>query len=445
MNLLALDIGSSSVKAAILDGGRPSKVQRTEYPTTYRDGRAEVDPLAILSAITKAIRSLRTSAKKVDLIAATVMAPSWLAMDRAGRPLTPVVTHQDRRSVAIAEEIERRVGKARHLKLAGNRPFPGGISSTTAAWFVKYAPGLMKKAALVGHFNTFLLQQWTGRRLTDPSNASFMGLYRTPTLGGWSEELCDAVGVRLDQLPDVQDANVIAGPLTQFAASRLGLLAGTPILTGCMDTSAAMLALGAKPGQLLNVCGSTDVLAVCTTSPRPHERLLTRGLGVGRKWMSVSTLAAAGSSLDWAHRILFADLSDAKFYAMLRNLVSNRSPRRAGFSPHERDVQFAPYLAGERTSIVQHQASFTQLTLSTTREEMLSAIVNGLARASADRLPLLRQVAKLHLSVIVSGGVADGLSKILHRNWGSGWRFRTRDELTSSGLAQLAAIAKHAN
>jgi len=41
--------------------------------------------------------------------------------------------------------------------------------------------------------------------------------------------------------------------------------------------------------------------------------------------------------------------------------------------------------------------------------------------------------------------VADGLSSILHRDWGTGWRFHTREELTSSGLAQLAAMAKHAD
>ena len=41
---------------------------------------------------------------------------------------------------------------------------------------------------------------------------------------------------------------------------------------------------------MLDVAGSTDVLAVCTDKPRPHERLLTRALGVGRLWMSFMPL-----------------------------------------------------------------------------------------------------------------------------------------------------------
>lgn len=438
MKLLAIDIGSSSVKVALMSGKTLNgKVTRADYPTDYRDSHAEIDPAAIMSAIGKAIRQHGSAVKKVDLVAATVMAPSWLAIDRNGKPLTPVITHQDRRSIDIAHQIERRVGKARHLKLAGNRPFPGGISSTTAAWFAKHQPEVLKRATLLGHFSMYLLLEWTGERVTDPSNASFMGLYRTPTLSGWSDELCDAIGVRLDQLPTVQDANVIAGRLLPLAASRVGLLAGTPVLTGCMDTSAAMLAIGAKPGQVLNVCGSTDVLAVCTDKAHPHEQLLTRGLGVGKKWMSVNTLAAAGSAMTWAHQTLFPDLSTKQFFAR----AAQSSRRRDGIGPYDPSPTFDAHLAGDRMSIDQPRGAFAGLTLSTTRDDLLTAVVESLAQASAARLPLLQQVTTLNRAVTVSGGVADGLSDVLHRDWGKGWRFRVRDELTTQGLAALAAMA----
>ena len=64
---------------------------------------------------------------------------------------------------------------------------------------------------------------------------------------------------------------------------------------------------GARPGQLLNVCGSTDVLALLTDRPKANERLITRAFGIGRRWMSVSTLAASGSALNWAKDQFFAD------------------------------------------------------------------------------------------------------------------------------------------
>ena len=55
----------------------------------------------------------------------------------------------------------------------------------------------MAKVDLVGQLNTFLHRHLTGARVTDPSNAAFMGLYRALDLGGWDDELCAAVGASM--------------------------------------------------------------------------------------------------------------------------------------------------------------------------------------------------------------------------------------------------------
>jgi xylulokinase len=430
MIVLGIDVGSSSVKAGILRNGRVvGETSRAAFSTNYDGVRAEVKANDVLHAIAKGIRDAGARAKAVDFIAFSVMAPSWCAMDKNGNPLTPIVTHQDRRSVEIARQIEKRVGKSRHLKLAGNRPFPGGISSTTCAWFLQNEKSTMRKADLVGHLNTLLLRQLTGARATDPANASFMGLYRTLTLGGWSDELCAAIGLSKHLLPDVLESNAIAGWVTSSAARRFGLTEGTPIVTGTMDTSAALLLIGAKPGQLLNVSGSTDVLALCTDDPKPHERLLTRAVGVGERWMSVSTLAAAGSAITWAHDQLFGDLTKEKFFALVEKLAKSR---------RESTVRFDPYLAGERTSIEQKQAAFIGLTLATTREEMLAAVIESLAQASAARLDLLREVNE-HIDhrVVTSGGTQRAIGKVLYRDWKGRWSFHAEKEATLRGLAKL--------
>jgi xylulokinase len=431
MTILGIDVGSSSVKTGVLRNDRViGKPSRSPFKTTYDGVRAEVKADVVLAAIAKGIRDAGPRAKSVDLVALSVMAPSWVAMDPRGEALTPIVTHQDRRSVDIAHAIERRVGKSRHLKLAGNRPFPGGISSTTCAWFLEHEKSKMRKADLVGHLNTLLLRQLTGARATDPSNASFMGLYRTLTLGGWSDELCDAIHLSKQLLPDVLESNAIAGWVTESGARRFGLTSGTPVVAGMMDTSAAMLLVDAKPGQLLNVSGSTDVLALCTDQPKAHERLLTRALGVGRRWLSVSTLAAAGSAILWAHDQLFPDLSKATFFALVEKLL--RSPR-------ESTARFDPYLAGERTSIEQKLGAFTGLTLATTRDDMLAAVIESLASASAARLDLLREVnGHINARVVTSGGTQRAMGKVLYRDWKGRWSFHAEKEATLRGLAKLA-------
>jgi|GEM_PF-273757 len=429
--LLGLDIGSSSVIAGILSGDKVVAEAPRVFFRSYCDGpRVEVVPEDLLKAVRKGIAGLGDRAKKVDAIALAVMSPAWVAMDFSGNALTPLVTHQDRRSVEIARQIEERVGKQRHLSLTGCRPFPGGISSTTWAWYLKNEPGRLKKADLVGHLNTYLHRQITGARVIDPSNASFTGVYKTLTLDGWSDELCSAIRMKKSLLPEVLEANVIAGKVTPAAARRLGLTAGTPMLTGIMDGSAGMLRAGARVGQLFDVCGSTDVLALCTDKPRPHERLLTRALGVGRKWLIVSTLAAVASAIYWAREQFFPDWTIEQFRAELIRL-SKIGPEAAG------TVKFEPYMAGERTSIAQRQGAFTGLTLATKREQMLSAILEALTQASAERLALLKTTGtKLLTEVVVSGG-ADRLDKLLTRDWQGKWIFRPITDATMRGLGTL--------
>ncbi len=427
MALLGIDIGSSSVKAALLRGrGIVGRAVTCAYKTRYEGLRVEVDADVILRAVAKAIREIGPGAKKADAIGLTVMAPSWVAMDKRGNAITPVVTHQDRRSIDIAMEIEAKVGRERHLQLAGNRPIPGGISSTTWAWFLRHQPAVMRKADLCGHLQTLMHRRMTNSRVVDPSNASFMGFYSTVDLGGWNEELCSATGITRHRLPQVIDADGVGGLITREAGRRFGLTHGTPMLVGCMDGSAAMLLAGARPGQLVNVCGSTDVLALCTDRPRPHERLLTRALGVGRLWLSVGTIASAGSSLLWAKEQLFRDLSLDQYFKLQARLAAK---------PDAGGVTFDPYLAGERAGVEQRRGAFTGMTLSTTREHLLSAIIESLARASAARLPLLRSGGiRLRREVCVTGG---GLSKVLHRDWPGKWTFRSESEATLRGLAVL--------
>jgi len=424
MSLLALDFGTSSLKAAVLRGsGATSRVVVMPYKLRLSNGCAEVLTNDVLRALRQAIAALPLEkVKAVDYVAIAGMSPAWCAMDARGRALTPLVIHQDRRSIAEAHEIERRVGRARHLKIAGNRPVPGGISSTTFLWFCRHRRDLMQRADLVGHLNTFLHRQLTGARVIDPGNASFTGLCETTKLGDWSQELMEAAGANRKILPEIVDGNVVAGRVTRAAARRFGLPEGLPMLTGLIDTSAAMLMAGTRAGQMLNVCGSTDALAVCCDEPAPDELYLTRALGIGRKWLSVCTIAAAGSALEWAHRTLFSEISAESFYRLIERVETT-------------SVKCDPDFAGSRVSIEQPMAAFTNLTLSTTREDLLRAIVDALRKQSAARIPILTTAcgAKLSREVVVSGGAG----RILQRYWRGKWKFRYEPEATLRGLGKM--------
>jgi xylulokinase len=240
----------------------------------------------------------------------------------------------------------------------------------------------------------------------------------------------------------VHDAAAVVGHVTPQGARAFGVTEGTPVLTGIVDTSSAMLLAGAREGQFINNCGSTDVLGLCMSRAAPHERLLTRALGVGRKWMSVSTIAAAGTALEWTRAQLFADLSPGEYWKLVKKMA------REGKNPKRREemmagVRFEPYLAGERTSVEQRKAAFCGLTLSTTRQHMLAAVTEALAAASAARLELFAQLgAKLRREVVVTGGAKGGLAELFHRDWKGKWTFREEKEATLRGLATMEPRGK---
>jgi xylulokinase len=433
MLLLGLDVGSSSVKAGLLRGGRLiGNLVRASYPTHHQAQRVEVDPTNIIAAVKSAIAGL-PAPKKIDAVAFSVMSPAFVLMDRRGKHLTPIITHQDRRAQDQAREIEKRVGFKRHLAIAGNRPFPGSITSTTLLWFKQNAPAVVKKTDLLGHLNTYLLRQFAGARAIDPANASFTGLYQTVTQKGWSDELIKAIGIRPSILPEIHDAADVAGTLTETAAASLGLRAGIPLYTGIIDTSSAVLLTHPRPGMLLNSSGSTDVLTLCTDKPRPHPDLLTRAMGSGKLWLSVATMAAAGSALNWARDQFFGDLDNNAFDRLLKKLITNTKTDPA------RGVVFDNYLAGVRAGMDQKTAAYTNLTLSTTREDMLAALIQSLAKASAARLPLLcAGQGKINRHVTLTGGLGSVLHNVLHRDWPGKWTFHTEPEAALRGLWELA-------
>jgi sugar (pentulose or hexulose) kinase len=185
----------------------------------------------------------------------------------------------------------------------------------------------------------------------------------------------------------------------------------------------------AKPGQLFNVSGSTDVLALCTDKPKPDEQLLTRGLGVDGKWMSVATIAAAGSAIAWMKDQFFTDHDWPAYQKLIRKL---------SLDTQTNGVEFEPYLAGSRTSIEQSTAAFKHLTLATNREQMLCAVLESLARQSGQRLRLLSESsAKMSRTVSCSGARHEGIERILYRDWGKGWRFKHEENASLRGLWAL--------
>ena len=422
--ILALDIGSSSVKAAVLDGTEiVGAVASAEFVTEYAGDRAEVPVERIDAAIKSAVGKLNFS--QIDAVGLTGMGPAWVAMDERGDALTPVVTHQDRRSLEQARRIEAKVGRERHLRLSGNRPTPGGISSTVAAWF---ADGGLRPARM-GHLPTYLMRRLTGAWAIDPSNAGFTGLMDVST-GDWSSKLSEAANVNIGSLPPIVDAAEIVG---NTIANDYGIPAGLPMFGGYVDGSGPILLTGGGVGTLVHVAGSTDVLAACLGRPTPREGLLCRPLGTGGKWVSAATQAAGAAGLDWARRLL----GDGDDFAAVLSEALDRDPPTCTFRPH---------LAGDRQSVEQPTGGFDGLTLAHGRLDLLAAVARALVADHADRLARLLTAAESAGAtvrpIVVTTGGGELLAGPCRAAWparpdGEPWRFEAVDQATLRGLGML--------
>ena len=102
--LLGIDVGTSSVKAALVDPrGNLHAVGQAEYPLHHlRPAWVEQDPddwwHGTCQAVHEALAKVPHGAERVLGLAVSCQAPTMLALDRSGRPLRPAMIWMDRRA-----------------------------------------------------------------------------------------------------------------------------------------------------------------------------------------------------------------------------------------------------------------------------------------------------------------------------------------------------------
>ncbi|MGF1633495.1 MAG: FGGY-family carbohydrate kinase [Phycisphaerae bacterium] len=448
MQTLAIDVGSSAVKAAVLEGTSVvGRVARESFATRYVGHIAEVEPAEILRAVKAAVA--RLPAARADVLALAVMSPCVTLADAEGRGLVPFITHQDRRSLAAARAVEADIGPDRFLQTVGCRCTPGGIAASSLRHLRENQPEAYAQAAAGGWvlpLSSYLVMHLCGAPAVDPSNAGFLGLADVRLAGAavadpdpdpWHPDLLASVlgeGPR-PGLPPVVTADRPAGTLQKKVAGAWGLKHGLPVLPGIIDGSCPLLlGTGPRPGKLANAAGSSDVLAMVLPEARPTPGLLMRPLGVGGLFVAAATMAAAGSAMNWARETWFCDHTPQTFARLVADAAATPFDGPA--------VHFEPALAGDRLAVEQPTASLTGMTLATTRRDLARALAAALARSSRDRLDRLLALADaegiaLSRDVLLTGMAGGTLVDVLHRDWPGGFGFTYEDEATLRGLGAL--------
>lgn len=410
MYVLGLDVGTSSVKTAVLEvetGDAVSAIGRAplhvERPTT---DAAEICPSAIWKAVTAAAReALEQFHKGADSIVGvgmSVLTPGLILLDHDDRPLTSFVIHFDRRSRSIAQQVWREVGDE-FLLTVGNLPLPGGVTVTSYRYLVESTPSLRDRIGRYLHVNGWLALKLTGNVGFDYGNASFTGLFNTLTDRHWSNRWCDYFGVDPNWLPPVMSGDATVGGLKADVAEQLGLSPGIPVKLGLPDTSSAVIFVGLTEGDLLHVVGTTQVLAKLCRAPRPRPELLTRMVGIGDRYLQVAHNPVGGVALEWLRELCFPDRSWEEFL--------NKDVSEALVRPTE-VVLDPPYIGGDRVQMEKVSAAFRNLTLTTDRVDLLAALLRALREEHEKAIAMLVGTSPVH-RLFLTGRGADVIRKLI--------------------------------
>jgi sugar (pentulose or hexulose) kinase len=442
MRILALDIGSTSVKAGLWNGNTFSAKTRVPFRTRLEGAIAEIHANGVLAAILRAGSELLNGNGPIDAVSYCIFSSGVIVTDLHNKPLTPIITHADRRSSATSLALVQKRSKSWWLSRTGNLPYPGGIGSSTLAWLRDNHPGAFRKPYRVGQVSSFVGSFLTGGLwLTDPSQAVFLGLWDIRR-NHWNTDACKVVGVSPEALPECRWADDVLGGLSATVARRWNVRAGIPVIGGFVDTSAAIIQTPMHNGQLVHNTGSTDVLALCVDRRYPAEGILTRPIGVSGKWskhsgkppwLAIRTMASAGSAMDWARRTLFPRLTDNQW----RSLVM-RSCKTLSQSGNT-SVQCVPTFVGERAALAQPTgASFSGIRLSTDSRQLLESVIQALVAQSAKNYSLLANIYEPQRTVYSMGG-ASAVGDAMHASWPGKHTFR---HLTADGLFGLVLLVE---
>ena len=247
--LLAFDIGTSGLKASLVDENlNIIRNVTTTYPTHhYPDGGCEQEAADWWMSAVRAMMMLRELApeyvKRVDAIGVSGHMLGCLPMDSEGQTLRPAMIHADTRALAISNALRARYGRDYFYEICGNVLSPASTLCKTL-WLKEHEPELYARTVRILQSKDYLVYRLTGHMdTTDMSDASH-GLLMNLRTRQYDLDMFRNVGVDAEKFPEIRTSCELAGYLSEEAAGCLGLRAGIPVSVGGGDGACANIGAG---------------------------------------------------------------------------------------------------------------------------------------------------------------------------------------------------------
>ncbi len=382
--VLALDIGTSSGRASLFDAeGREIEATqaRVEWSfETTREGGAETDADRLLEQLARVVDETLARVALLNLqVEAVVVSCFWhslVGIDAGGRALTPLYGWADTRAASEVAELRGRFDECAVHARTGCR-FHASYWPAKLLWLRRERPEAWRDCVRWLSFGEFLALHICGVEAASLSQASATGLFDQRLLA-WDDELRDALGIGIAQLPPLllaDEANAtfnVAGAYAErwpqlrarpwFAAVGDG--ATNNVGAGCVNKNSLALMIGTS--------GAMRVLYEGAPPDRLPESLWCYRAD-RRRVLVGGALSDGGGLYEWMRESLNFDALQANDDEIERQL--------AALQPDAHGLTILPFWAGERSTNWNSQArgAITGLNMHTRPVEIMRAAMESVA------------------------------------------------------------------
>lgn len=458
MDAIGIDIGSTNVKAVLVDAGGTTRAEASEPVRWHRAGEvAELDAEMLWRAVLSALGALAGGAgpqglAQVGAIGCCGQYSSIVPVDARGAPLAPMRLYLDQRGTdrcrAVLSRHERAF--ATWIERHPIPPIGGGLSLGHLLAFQHDEPAIHAATASYLEPVDYVVGRLTGVLAATQGSMFASQLVDNRTLDTlvYDDELVAMAGVDPARLPPLVATGSVVGPVVGEARETGGLGPGVVVVAGLVDSCAAALATGAQhPGRVGIAIGTTSV--VLTTAPflgldPEHEIVTMPGTDADRYLVSAENGLGGRAVEHVLARLVLAD--DALGAHSTTDPFAGFGAALAASPSGARGLRFLPWLSGSLAPQADPtmRGGFVGLSLESERVDLVRAAAEGVAHDLRWLLGPVEAFIGDHVDhVVLTGGAARSvawcqvLADVLQR------RVDVVTEPHHAGAVALAAWARH--
>lgn len=410
MLYIGIDLGTSAVKLLLMDEkGKIQKIVSKEYPLFFpHPGWSEQKPEDWFEKSMEGLRELTAECDKTKIagIGFGGQMHGLVVLDENDQVIRPAILWNDGRTVKETSYLNQVIGKETLANYTANIAF-AGFTAPKLLWMKEHEPEQFAKICKIMLPKDYLAYKLTGNHCTDYSDASGMLLLDVEHKC-WSKEMMDICGVTKEQLPELFESYEVIGTLRKDIAAQLGLPESVKVVAGAGDNAAAAVGTGTVGEGECNISlGTSGTIFISSKNFQTdaYHALHSFAHADGGFHLMGCMLSAASCNKWWMDEIL-----KTKEYEKEQECITGLG---------ENHVYYLPYLMGERSphNDPRARATFTGMTMDTTREDMTLAVLEGVAFGLRDSLEVARELGiQIQRTKICGGGAKSPLWKKIIAN-----------------------------